>query len=235
MSPVPRPERTERSGGAWGDSARAQAVALAGCVGAIALLGWDSMALAPLRALLGATHEAGHALVAVATGGEVVSVTVDVRGGGATLTRGGWALGVLNGGYLGTTLASVALLEGARRSPRATAVVLGLLQLLVVAWMPTTVGAAWLALVAFLCIGVGWGAHPSALTTGLRCLGVLAAAHALLDGALDAKKGDAVALAARTGTPSIVWTVGWTLVGAGLLAAWVAWDGRRGGGLDRPS
>ncbi len=227
MSPVPRPERTERTGDAWGGGARVQALALAGCLGGIALLGWDSMALAPLRALLGATHEAGHALAALATGGEVVSVTLDVRGGGATLTRGGWEAGILNAGYLATTLGSLGLLEAARRSPRAATVVLGLVQLLVVAFMPTTVGAAWMALVAFLTIGVGWGGHPTALATGLRCLGALMVAHALLDALADRGKGDAIALAARTAVPAQVWTGGWTLLGVALFVAWVVREERR--------
>ncbi|NOY25166.1 MAG: hypothetical protein GXP62_04755 [Oligoflexia bacterium] len=43
-------------------------------------MGWNLWVLLPLRILVVVFHEAGHALVALATGGRVVSITVDQRG-----------------------------------------------------------------------------------------------------------------------------------------------------------
>src|SRR5687768_11104386 len=47
--------------------------------------------LVPIRLLVTLVHEAGHAVAAMLSGADVLSVTVNARGGGLTRWRGGGA------------------------------------------------------------------------------------------------------------------------------------------------
>ncbi len=51
-----------------------------------------------------AFHEFGHAIMAVLTGGRVVSITLDPNEGGVTQMKGGRAALTLPAGYLGSSL-----------------------------------------------------------------------------------------------------------------------------------
>lgn len=51
-----------------------------------------------------AFHEFGHAIMAVMTGGHVISISLDPREGGVTQMKGGRAAFTLPAGYLGSSL-----------------------------------------------------------------------------------------------------------------------------------
>jgi hypothetical protein len=199
-------------------------VALGGLL--LVVLGWESFLLVPLRLLLVLLHEAGHAMGAWLTGGSVLRVALDPRGGAATLTLGGHAPTILLAGYAGSVMAGAGVIMGAARAPRPTAVALAMIVLLGVAWMPGAFGSTWCAILAFLLIGVGWAAPHATLRRVLQAIGALACVHAVLDAQADGGRGDALLLASQTGVPATVWTWGWTALGVLVLGVALAWSGR---------
>ncbi len=60
--------------------------------------------LYPITLLVTFLHEFGHALGALITGGEVVSVQINTDGSGLTMTRGGSRAVILMGGYIGSAI-----------------------------------------------------------------------------------------------------------------------------------
>ena len=80
---------------------------IAAYIVAIALL-WNipyvRNVLWPFKMLVIAFHEFGHAIMAVCTGGRVISIELDPREGGVTHMKGGRAAFTLPAGYLGSSL-----------------------------------------------------------------------------------------------------------------------------------
>ena len=58
-------------------------------IAVLAMLFWDTRPLWPVRMLVVLFHELGHALAALATGGEVLSISLSPDEGGVTHSRGG--------------------------------------------------------------------------------------------------------------------------------------------------
>jgi len=65
---------------------------------------YGRMVLYPITLLVTFLHELGHALGAIITGGDVVSVQVNSDGSGLTMTRGGSRAVILMGGYIGSAI-----------------------------------------------------------------------------------------------------------------------------------
>lgn len=200
-------------------------------VGVVALLAWDQLLLLPLRLLVVVFHESGHALLALLTGGEVLSVTVSADEGGATVTRGGSHFLILNGGYLGSMLAGVLLLWLSRSDGRGRAV-LGLLGVLLglaaLAWFRPLVsfGFGYAALTAVAMLGLSARASAAVCDWAVRCVGVFSVLYAIFDIRSDvldhgfaagSVPSDAAMLADATGIPALVWGGGWLLIGGLLL------------------
>jgi len=200
-------------------------------VAALLVVGWDLPVLLPLRLLVVVFHEAGHAIVALLTGGQVLSIQVGLDEGGQTLTSGGARLLILNGGYLGSLAAGIALLRLARSDGRGRTV-LALLGLLLGA-----AAAVWFR--PFLSFGFGYTAAtafslvvlarkaPAAVADWLvRSVGLFSVLYALLDIRSDVLShgfaagdvpSDAAMLAQLTHVPALLWGLGWVLVGGLLL------------------
>lgn len=79
---------------------------------------WTSPWLAPLKILIVLFHELSHALMTVATGGDVVSLELSADQGGQVLSRGGNRFLILSAGYLGSLLFGCVLFLLARGSSR---------------------------------------------------------------------------------------------------------------------
>ncbi len=196
-------------------------------MGAAVAWGWDALFFAPLRVLVVVFHELGHALATWVTGGEVVEIAVDLRGGGHTLSRGGAPLVILNAGYLGSLAAGLVILEGAERAARVTAVLLAMTLVVTVAQMSLSFGFVFTGAIGLLLLAFGWSAPEVPLRWGLRMLGVFVAVYAIVDARVDAKAGDAELLAARTSVPPWAWTAIWWVGGAIVLALWARHQLRR--------
>ncbi len=196
---------------------------------------WETPLVLPLKLLVVWFHELGHAAAALATGGQVVELVVRPDQGGHTLTRGGWPLVVLSGGYLGSLVAGVLLLVAVRRE-RAARVVAALLGALLVgvalAWMPLpSFGQAFALATGAAFLGLARWGRPRHAAWALRVVGVVSVLYALVDlrtdvlGAPGGAVTDATLLRDRTGVPAVAWGIIWTLAGLGLLwrtRRWIA-------------
>lgn len=205
----------------------------------IATFFWSSVVLAPIRILVVVFHEGGHALAALLTGGEVEAITVSLDEGGRAMTRGGFRFLILNGGYLGSLLAGVALLALCRKPGRGR-VIMGLLGLgLMVAallWFRPvfSFGFLYAGLVGFALV-LGSAYAPPWLADGFtRFLGVFSVLYALVDIQSDVFRyglfggswygdgpivTDAHMLADLTLIPAPVWGFGW--LAAGVATLWL--------------
>lgn len=206
-----------------------------GLLAVVLVLGWHTPLLVPLRILVVLFHELGHAVAAWITGGSVVSISLSADEGGVATTAGGWRFLILNGGYLGSLLAGLAILVASRRPgpSRGLLASLGLLVLLAALFVVRPIlsfGFGYTLLAGAGLMVAGVKAPVRAAWWVLRGIGVFSVLYALVDIRDDILLGrgvppvpgmvsDADALAALTGIPAVVWGVGWVLVGC--LALWV--------------
>jgi hypothetical protein len=188
---------------------------------------WPSPVVYPLKIFVVFLHELSHALAAVATGGEVASISLDAREGGATWVRGGSRFITLSAGYLGSLLWGLALLAVARFRPRlarAAVQALGMLTLLAtLVYVRGFFGLAFGLLFGFALFAAGRRLQPDSAALLLGILGLTSAVYALLDirsdillrpGALS----DAALLAQLTGIPAILWGLLWGVVAIAATA-----------------
>ena len=68
----------------------------------VALLFWDSAFIKPFRVFVVLVHEINHALMALATGGEVIEIRTFWDESGHALTRGGIVALICSAGYVGS-------------------------------------------------------------------------------------------------------------------------------------
>src|SRR2546423_12586869 len=73
------------------------------CV-ALAMLLWTTPLLLPFRLFVTMVHEVSHALVAAATGGQGLGISISLDGPGLTLVRGGNLFLTASAGYVGSGL-----------------------------------------------------------------------------------------------------------------------------------
>lgn len=197
-------------------------------IAAILMFFWNNPVVWPLKILVVFFHELGHALAALATGGEVVSIGLEPSTEGVTYTRGGIRLIVLNAGYLGSLISGIALLAAAR-TPRGARFAIGALAVLLggatLFWIRPLISFGFafsLLMTAALALFARKGG-PALVQLGLRTLGVFSVLFALWDMRAIVMSGvagrsDAVMLAELTYIPAPVWGVVW--LGLGLLALW---------------
>ena len=123
-------------------------------VAAACFLLWSTPVLLPLRLLVTLVHEAGHATVAMLSGGSVQSLTVNANEGGLTrfsLPAGRSTLRLVaigSAGYVGTAIVGGALLELCGRVARAR------IALRALAATVAAIGLAW----------VPWSISPDGIT-----------------------------------------------------------------------
>lgn len=200
---------------------------------AVLLWFWDNPFVWPLKILVVLFHELGHALAALLTGGEVVSIGLSPDQGGVTHTRGGFAFLVLNAGYLGSLAFGVALLAASRTPTSARRGVMVLAALLAVAtlwWVRPVFSFGFgfaAAVTAALAVLARRGGDDLARWV-VRTLGVFSALYALWDVRSDvfssqAGQSDAGALAELTWIPAPVWGLTWLGLGVGALWVTRAW------------
>lgn len=215
------------------DNSRWRQLAMLGAFGAVAMLFWDSAFLWPFKILVVLFHELGHALAAVATGGQVVSIELSPGQGGLTKTMGGLRFFVLSAGYLGS-LAFGVLWLFLGRTPRRARIGLWLLAAVLFgatfAWVRPIVsfGFGFSMLACLAAVAVARFAPASASELVLRALGVFSVLYALWDIRDDvlARPGgvsDATMLAEFTFIPGPVWGLVWLAVGVGTLWALRRW------------
>lgn len=144
----------------------------------------------PLRLFVTYIHEAGHALAAIISGGEVVGFLVSPNGSGLAITRGGSRALILPAGYIGAALFGSMLFYTANRFPRfinPIAIGLGVgIVLFTIAFARPDESGAPVALVVGLTFGailalIGWRANRLITLLIVNILGMVTALNAVLD------------------------------------------------------
>jgi hypothetical protein len=189
---------------------------------------WWSPVIYPLKLFVVLLHEASHAAMAVATGGEVQRIVVTPDQGGLCYCPGGNAFLTLSAGYLGSLAwgALIVVLARARRpAPRDTTSLIGVAVLALTAlYVRNAFGILFGAMFGAALLGLrtaGRGVHVLVLTA----LGLTSCLYALLDIKSDVLdrpylESDAHMLAAMTGIPTVVWGVLW--IGTGIaVSVWL--------------
>jgi hypothetical protein len=202
------------------------AAMLALCVG-LAILLWTTPLLLPFRLFVTMVHEVSHALVGVATGGQVLGIAISLDGSGVTRLRGGNLFLTASAGYVGSGLFGAGLLLLARerrwRRPLLQVLAVGLVIATVVFFRePTGIIAA------LLLAGMFWlfaARGPDWLVALLvYLLAVLNGLYALIDlltllqlsGPAAAAATDAATLQRLTGIPALFWALLWTAMAAAV-------------------
>lgn len=214
---------------------RERATATAGLVGIglVALVFWDAPWMWPLKILVVLFHELGHAVAAIATGGEVVSIELSPQQGGLAQTRGGLRFFVLSAGYLGS-IAFGALwlfLGRTERTARVGIWVMASVLLVCTAlWVrPVFSFGFGFCLVATLGVLAVARLAPQVVSQWmLRAIGVFSVLYAVWDIRSDVferstMESDATMLAEITFIPGPVWGVVWLGVGLTTLFALRKW------------
>lgn len=97
--------------------------------------------LYPVTILVTMFHELGHAIMGAFTGGQILSIDVNVDGSGLTTTQGGNPALILMGGYLGSAIfGNLLFYVGARRPHRSKFALMALATFLlfaIIKWNPT--------------------------------------------------------------------------------------------------
>lgn len=220
---------------------RSRALAVAAIALVLVVLAWNTPAFAPVlypfRLFVTFVHEAGHALAAKLSGGEVIGFVVHGNGSGVATTAGGSRALILPAGYVGAALFGALLFYAANmwHRSRQIAVVLGV-GLIVFSLMyarPDDVGHP-----TALVVGVGFGAAlllaawklPAAFVLlGLNILAMLTGLNAVLDlkgvfensgASLGRVRNDAAAFASEIVplVPPAVVALIWATIAVALLA-----------------
>jgi hypothetical protein len=197
---------------------------LAAIIIAVFLL-WTTPVMIPLKILVVFLHELSHAMTAVFTGGDIISISVSPAEGGEAWTRGGSRFLTLSAGYLGSLLIGLALLWVALRTnlDRYVMVGLGIILLVITALYMRDLfaisfgaigGIALLVAARFLPIDVN--------DLILRVIGLTSMIYVPYDIFSDtiarsALQSDARMLAEEFGGPTIMWGGMWLIMSLVLI------------------
>ena len=188
-------------------------------------LAWNTPWVLPLKLFVVFLHEISHGLAAIATGGRIDHIVIDMDEGGACYCGGGSPFVTLSAGYLGSLawgLLFAWLARFDRRAHWTTAIVgggTGLITLFFVrSWFGFAFGLAFAAglLAAARWLSGRWNARI------LYALGFTSALYAILDiksDVLDRSglESDARRLADLTGVPTLIWGVLWIGIALGVV------------------
>ncbi len=198
---------------------------------ALLVILWDHWLMRPLRLLVVFFHEASHALMAIATGGQVVAITITPNEAGHCLTQGGHVFLITSAGYLGSVVWGALILWAAAKTtrPRWITGVLGvLLIVLAVWWVRPAFGFAlpWSVLMGSGLLFLAYRFPRIGHRWILWFIGLTSCFYALFDIRDDilrrpGMRSDAFFLGEMTNIPGIVWGVLWFVIALVVTASMV--------------
>ncbi|MBR9990759.1 MAG: M50 family metallopeptidase [Gemmatimonadetes bacterium] len=190
---------------------------------------WFTPVIFPLKIFVVLLHEVSHALAALATGGAVERIVLNVNQGGATYVLGGNAFLILSAGYLGSLLWGLLLIElagmRAKRARWAVGLLGGFVLLVAILLVRNMFGLLFTAAFGVALIVSARYLPPRGVANVLLVLGLTSALYAVLDIRSDIisrphLRSDAGMLSEMTGIPTAVWGFLW--IGLALAACWIA-------------
>jgi hypothetical protein len=195
-------------------------------VAILALAGWSSFVVYPLKIFVVFLHEISHGLAALATGGSIRAIGLTFDEGGVCVTEGGSRFLILNAGYLGSLLWGALLLVLAARSRHRRVIVgaIGGFTLLVtLLFVRSAFGLAYGLLTGAGLLLVAGKLGPAASEVLLTAMGVVSCLYAVVDVGSDVllrsvPESDASALARLTGLPAPLWGLLWVAVSLVVVA-----------------
>jgi hypothetical protein len=204
---------------------------------ALLWLSWHTWLVYPLKVLVVLFHELSHGLAAIATGGEIVGITVVAREGGLCRTLGGNRFLTLSAGYLGSLAWGGLLLVAAARSRRDQAITAGLGVVLLAAallWVRPLLsfGFAFSVLAGAGLLAAGLYLPAGANDFLLKAMGLTSIFYAVFDIQDDVLRrphlleSDAAVLAALTGLPTLFWGLLWMAIALAAAVGFLALAGR---------
>src|SRR5512135_3589831 len=180
---------------------------------------WETPVVYPVKIFVVCLHELGHAVAALLTGGQVVSIQIFPEEGGLTLTRGGWPFIITSAGYLGSMLLGGTLLylSSYRRWARHLMLVLAVLMVLsTLLFFRNFFAVLYGLLVAAAMFFSAYRLSVNVNFYIVRFIAVASCLYVLLDIRSDlfapssggqGMVNDAAALSQLTGIPAIFWAV----------------------------
>ena len=186
---------------------------------------WKTDVLLPLRILTVFLHELSHAVAAIVTGGQVLSLSVSPNEGGLVTALGGSPFWITSAGYLGSLLIGAALFVLALRThwDRTILAVFGVITLLVAAFYVRDL----FALGFTLATGIAMLMASRYLSLDindmiLRTIGISSIIYAPLDIFDDTirrahLRSDARILAEQVGRSTLLWGGLWLVISLGVI------------------
>ncbi len=173
-------------------------------------------------------HEISHGLVAILTGGRVVSIELHQNGSGLCYYQGGWRLLVSFAGYAGAVAWGLLIYLSAKSLGRRANIIAWGLTILIgistILWARDLTTILILIIMGGLLFTLAKFSLGIWITTLTQFIGIYVMQSALrsptylLDGQAS---GDGAVLASITLIPEVVWVVVW--IGIALLGFWYAW------------
>ncbi|QPJ65514.1 MAG: M50 family metallopeptidase [Candidatus Nitrohelix vancouverensis] len=187
---------------------------------------WESPVLVPLKLLVVFFHESSHALMAVATGGEVSSLVVNSDQGGHVIARGGSRFLTLSAGYLGSLCWGMAIFLASTRTRMDKSLMMGLgVAILVIAvlYVRNLFGLGFSLLAGGGMIFISRQASEAVNDFVLRLIGLTNMMYAPLDIYSDTVarshlRSDARMLAEEVGGATVIWGGVWIAISVYLIA-----------------
>lgn len=204
---------------------------------------WAQALLQPVKVFVTAVHELGHAIACLATGGQVVGMTIVADGqghGGTTASVGGWPFIYMQTGYLGTAFFGCLLIFLGKFKQAAKPVLclcgaaIGLASLTFMfgsVWQGKLLqglgSMTWGVVIGLALLWSGIKLKPGAANFLLIFLAAQTALNSLTDIVILAEASlgmtgpvsftDATNMEALTGIPAIFWSVLWATISAVML------------------
>lgn len=190
---------------------------------------WDSPFLFPIRMFVVLLHELGHAMAALATGGQVLRIELLYGEGGAAWTSGGSRFLILNAGYLGSLAFGILLLLSARkdRFVRPVVTLIAVVTAFVTLWYLRpffSFSFMYGVLASSVLLALASQASTGIQRVVLHFLGIFSCLYALFDIRDDVLNfervggtSDATMLAELTLIPAPLWGFGWFVASVLLL------------------
>lgn len=191
---------------------------------------WPWPVFFPFKLLVVFFHESSHALMTVATGGEVRELVVNSMQGGHVISVGGNRFLTLTAGYLGSLLWGVVIYLAAATSrfDKILMVLLAMAIAAVCAWfVRDTYALAFAGSVALIMAALGWKASHAVNDAVLRVIGLTSMLYAPLDIwsdtiARSSLRSDAYMLAEEFGGSTVAWGGAWLAASVLIIAAALA-------------